>query len=197
MFDPIAVLGNQERHHLNRQQAHAYARAHDVPLVRWKIPLTEKYVERLTPEQLAQTYVNEPGLWHYFVRGAPAMILRNFQPTKAMANGSMAFLHSLSFAHDVPPELSAAELAGGYHVVELAEPPHTINVCPDLPDDDDGAGIESFTPDGIVVPIAASRDTIDFETTSLYATMAHIPKTLQHRGHPLVLAFALTDFKVQ
>ena len=125
------------------------------------------------------------------------MILRNFQPTKAMANGSMAFLHTLSFAHDVPPELSAAELAGGYHVVELAEPPHSINVCPDLPDDDDGAGIESLTPDGIVVPIAASRDTIDFETTSLYATLAHIPKTLQHRGHPLVLAFALTDFKVQ
>ena len=70
-------------------------------------------------------------------------------------------------------------------------------MCPDLPDDDDGAGIESLTEDGIVVPIAASRDTIDFETTSLYATMARIPKTLQHRGHPLVLAFALTDFKVQ
>ena len=86
---------------------------------------------------------------------------------------------------------------GGYHVVERVEPPHTINVCPDLPDDDDGAGIESLTPDGIVVPIAASRDTIDFETTSLYATMANIPKTLQHRGHPLVLAFALTDFKIQ
>ena len=55
VFAPIAVLGNQERHHLNRQQAYAYARAHDVPLVRWKIPLTEKYVECVTPEQLAQT----------------------------------------------------------------------------------------------------------------------------------------------
>ena len=47
------------------------------------------------------------------------------------------------------------------------------------------------------VPIAGSRDTIDFETTSLYATMANIFKTLQHRRHPLVLTFALTDFKVQ
>ena len=197
IFAPIAVLGNQERYYLNKQQAYAYARAHNVPLVRWRIPLTEKYVERLTSEELAQTYANEPGLWHHFVRGAPCMILKNFQPTKAMANGSMAFLHSLSFAHDAPPELTAAELAGGYHLVELAESPHTINVCPDLPDDDDGAGIESLTQDGIVVPITASKDPIDFETSSLYATMASIPRTLQHRGHPVVLAFALTDFKVQ
>ena len=27
--------------------------------------------------------------------------------------------------------------------------------------------------------------------------MAKVPRVLRHRGHPLTLAFALTDFKVQ
>ena len=125
------------------------------------------------------------------------MLLQNIQPTKSLANGSSAFLHSLSFEHGTPPELVEAEAAGRYCVVDLQEPPLSMNIQPLLPDDDDGVGIQSLTDHAIVVPVLASKQPLDYETGSLYATMANVPRILRHRGHPITLAFSLTDFKVQ
>jgi uncharacterized protein (DUF2249 family) len=125
------------------------------------------------------------------------MLLQNVQPTKSMANGSTGFMHSLSFEDGAPPELDAAEAAPQYCVVDLQQPPWTINIQLLLPTDDDGSGIESLTQGATVVPVPASKALLEYETGSLYATMSNVPRVLRHHGHPITLAFALTDFKVQ
>ena len=68
-------------------QAYAFAKYYDAPLVRWRFPLAGKNAKSISDEE--QLYDNEAGLWGYFVRGAPSMLLRNIQPTKNLANGSM------------------------------------------------------------------------------------------------------------
>ena len=96
-FAHIAVLSNFERHKLNRMQAEAFAKAHKLPFVMWKMELVGRQFESMTDGQLKELFENEPGLWGYFVRGAPAMLTQNIQPTKILANGSMGFMHSLTF----------------------------------------------------------------------------------------------------
>ena len=59
----MAVLSNYERHHLNRKQAEAFARAHGLPLVMWKLPLAGSAAELLDATTLDELYENEPGLW--------------------------------------------------------------------------------------------------------------------------------------
>ena len=49
-FAPILVLGNQERHRLNKHQAYAFAKYDDVPLVRWKLPLAGKDAASISDE---------------------------------------------------------------------------------------------------------------------------------------------------
>ena len=182
---------------MNKQQALAFAQMCNLPLVRWRIPLAGKEASSITEDMLSPLYDNEAGLWHYFVRGAPCMLLRNIQPTKALANGTTGWMHTLSFSHEPPTELTEAEASQGFCVVDLDEPPLSINFMPFLPDDDTGEGIESIAADTLVVPIVASPDLLEYDTSSLYSTMSNIPRVLKHRGHPLTLAFAMTDFKVQ
>ena len=165
--------------------------------MRWKAPLVGKEAERLDSDTLTELLEEEQGLWQYFVRGAPCMLLQNIQPTKALANGSMGHMHSLTFADGTPPLLAAAEATQRYAVVELLAAPLSINIKPDLPDGDNGTGIESLAAEDVVVPILESTASLEYDTCSLFSTMANIPRTLHYRGHPLTLAFALTDFKVQ
>ena len=196
-FAPILVLSNQERLRLNQHQAIAFAKMYSLPLVRWQIPLAGNTAAAISESILPSLYENEVGLYHYFVRGAPCMLLRNIQPTKALANGSMGWMHSLSFSHVSPKELSEAEARGGFCIVDLTCPPLSINFVPALPDDDTGEGIESIDKDTLVVPIVASPELLEYATTSLFAVMHNVPAVLRHNAHPLTLAFAMTDFKVQ
>ena len=106
-------------------------------------------------------------------------------------------MHSLSFDDGVPLELCAAEAAPKYGIVDLQNPPFTINIQLILAADDDGLGIESLTSGATVVPVPASKALLEYETGSLFATMSNVPRLLRHHGHPITLAFALTDFKIQ
>ena len=74
-FAPIVVLGNQERHRLNQHQVYAFARTFDLPLIRWRLPLAGKEADSLDSDTLQTLMDNEAGLWQYFVRGAPCMLL--------------------------------------------------------------------------------------------------------------------------
>ena len=196
-FAPIVVLSNHERHRLNVHQVQAFARAYNLPLIRWKLPLAGKGIAALSQGILDGLFENEVGLWQYFVRGAPCMLLTNIEPTKSLANGSMGFLHSLCFADGPPSQVHEAERRNSFAVVDLPSPPLSMNIMPILADDDDGCGIETLTPGAVVVPILASSHLLEFDTSSLYAVMNHVPRTLHHHGHPVALAFAITDFKVQ
>jgi len=147
----VAVLSNHERHHLNRSQAEAFARAHRLPLVRWKLPLTGRAAELLDGKTADDVYDHEPGLWGTFVRGAPAMLTENIQSTKYLANGASGHLHSLTFQAPPPADVAAALARHEFTDIVLDEPPLCVNFQLTLPDDDDGAGIDSLVGDAIVV----------------------------------------------
>ena len=196
-FATIAVLSNYERHHLNRKQAEAFARAHSLPIVMWRLPLTGRAAELLDDLMLHDLYENEPGLWGVFVRGAPAMLTANIQPTKFLVNGACGYMHSLSFP-DEAPEVLVTEASGlGFRRVVLEEPPLTVNFQLSLPDGDDGAGIETLVDGYVVVPIVKSHHAETHDTASLWACMKCVPKTLRFHKHPVDLSFAVTDFKLQ
>jgi len=47
------------------------------------------------------------------------------------------------------------------------------------------------------VPIVTSKHKDDHHTSSLWACMKAVPKKLPFHAHPITLAFAVTDFKLQ
>ena len=191
------MLLNYERHHLNRKQAEAFARAHGLPLVMWRLPLTGRAAELLDDSMLLELCDHEPGLWGIFVRGAPAMLTQNIQPTKFLVNGAYGYMHSLSFSEGAPEELEPQASSTGFRHVILDEPPLSINFQLTLPDGDDGTGIETLIEDFVVVPIVKSQHADTHDTASLWACMKSVPKTLRLHKHPVDLAFAVTDFKLQ
>ena len=81
------------------------------------------------------------------MRGAPAMLTENIQPTKILVNGASGDMHSLTFAEQVPGDVVEAVDTAGYKQIVLDEPPLSINFQLVLPDGDDGAGIESLAAD--------------------------------------------------
>jgi hypothetical protein len=199
-FAPIIVMSNLERQRLNRVQVEAFAKAYGLLLIVWRMPLTDRYADAFDDNTFAQLYENEPGLWGYFARGAPAMLLRNIQATKCLVNGAMGHLHSLTFEDGEPNMIVEAQRVGGYQRVEIPTPPLSVNLQLELPDGDTGEGIESLVDGAVVVPILCdgpAAGTQEYETCSLFASMSNIPKCLRYSGPALTLAFALTDYKVQ
>ncbi|CAK0798449.1 unnamed protein product [Prorocentrum cordatum] len=183
-FATIAVLSNYERHQLNRLQVEAFAKAFQLPLITWKCPLTGKAAELLDSADLDELYDNEPGLWGCFVRGAPAMLTENIQPTKFLVNGACGYMHSLTLQGDLGGDLDIGA-------------PLCINFQLSLPDGDDGEGIESPVDDAVVVPILCSKHPQGHDTTSLFSCVKAAPKNARHRGRAIALAFAATDYKLQ
>ena len=47
------------------------------------------------------------------------------------------------------------------------------------------------------MPIITSKHKATYDTSSLWACMRAVPKTLSCNEHPITLAFAVTDFKLQ
>ena len=47
------------------------------------------------------------------------------------------------------------------------------------------------------MPIITSKHKATHDTSSLWACMRAVPKTLSCNEHPITLAFAVTDFKLQ
>jgi hypothetical protein len=201
-FAPIGVLGNAERERLNFAQAEAFARWHRRPLIVWRHPLADSDAENLATFNLHDLYGSEKGMLGVFVKGAPAMLLKNMQSTKALVNGSTGHLHSLTFSGSPPPEVVAAERMQEYVRIDLAEPPYAVNFDLTLPDGDTGEGIETLvdaegTQRRIIVPIRAQDGAHDHRLSSLYAAMAGMPKVVRIFAAWLTLSFALTDFKLQ
>jgi len=191
------MLSNFERHHLNRMRAEEFAQWYQLPLIKWKLPLTGLASELLDATTLDELVENEPGLWGMFVGGAPAVLTENINATKLLTNGTCGYMHSLSFAGTPPAEVAHALDAPGFSIVILEEPPLSVNFQVTLPDGDSGDGIESFVEDAVVVPVVASKHTDVYDTCSLWACLKAVPKKFRFRPHPVTLAFAVTDYKLQ
>ena len=98
----------------------------------------------LDEDQARELAENECGLMANFVYGAPAMLLSNAagQPTKGLANGTMATFHSLTFEGETPAAYANALEQGGFHEIVLDAPPLSVNIVPKLPPREDNYGIE-------------------------------------------------------
>ena len=163
----IAVLANYEQHHLNHLQANVFARKFDIPLVMFKQRLSGRATEVFSCEDLDRIYNNEPGLWGAFARDALAMLTESLQPTKFLVNGACGYMHSLTFADDAPEDVVESLSTTGHRLIVLEEGPRSINFQPSLPDNADGAGIESLVDEAIVVPILCSRQAPEHDASSL------------------------------
>ena len=216
-FAPIGVVGNRERDLLNAWQAEAFARQFGLPLIKW--PITTNLPFDGDYERLLQ---HEPGLWGYFVEGAPAYLTQTISSPRKLANGSPALLRSLTFAGGaVPAAVQAAYARGGFQVVELKpeDAPQYVNVIVGGTDaaprlwhgvklDDLSAHIISMEAQEQVVPTAvpdarADKSTLDEDSKyihlgSLYAAQQCYEKRATGiRRHTYSLAFAITDYKLQ
>ena len=219
-FAPVGVLNHLERDVINVAQLEAFARAFNLPLVRW--PLT--MVEEIEDENLRRDlYADEPDLWAYFVEGAPVNLTETLKSVRKLVNGAPGILDSLSFADGkVPHELAAAYATGGFCVVELKEPPLAVNVriggkvsppgsAPGSAPgsvlwhgvelDDLSDRIESVTPvtTAQVVSLLVSPNIKEegVPLRGLVAAQNHLSEKVMVRGHAYMLAWALTDNKLQ
>ena len=215
-FAPVGVLSHVERDAINMHQLEAFARAFDVPLVKWPLQM----VDEIENERLRRDlYADEPNLWGYFVQGAPIHLTETLKSVRKLVNGSPALMDSLSFRDDeIPEQLARAYARGGFEVVELDEAPRAVNVriggkqspTGQVPGSAPGSvlwhGIElddlselitSVTSDAQVIPLLLSKNAEEVELTGLVAATANIAETVMVRLHQYQLAFALTDFKLQ
>ena len=196
LFATIGALSHFEGDRLTAHQAELFARTFDLPLVKWRKELCGEAANWVQGMKRDTLFEEEPGLWCYFVRGAPAMLLDNIQPTKGLGNGTGGTMHSLTFEDEPPAALLAAEQAGTFSVVVLEEAPLAVNFVPNLPKDDDGRGIESLLESEIVVPVVHSTRPNEHRCASLYAAQAGVPKVVKVSCVPITCAFVCTDVGV-
>jgi hypothetical protein len=100
-FAPIAVLSQRERHPFNLSQAQQFAQSHNKPLIKWKLPLAGPAATWITKDEEASIYIHEkPGVYGFFVEGAPCVVNRNLHTSRSLVNGCDGFMYSLTLHHD-------------------------------------------------------------------------------------------------
>ena len=80
-----------------------------VRTVEWKAGRVVMLDQRLLPNREVYRIYDDPaevmaGIREMVVRGAPAMLTENIQPSMLFANGACSYVHSLSPLDDEPPE---------------------------------------------------------------------------------------------
>ena len=203
MFPTIGVVSNRERIFYNYHQALRWARLMDKPLVRWRIQFKGRAAASLSTEEVDAFYENELGAWQYFVQGGPGIGLENVRRcNKGMVNGARNSYHSLSWfgkERGVADEAAALVNGDGFRIVTLTDQqrPTTINVRLTR-DNDAPAWLESDTlvPGEVVVPIELTRNELELQPLSSDSLIAGLP-AVNAEWHPVELAFALTDHKLQ
>jgi hypothetical protein len=223
LFAPIAVTSHMERHALNAAQAVRFGKYFNLPVIRWRLKICgpKSILAGLSDAELAELADQEPGMWGYFVQGAPAMLTENINTSKGLVNGTMGTLHSLSLRNvdDTAALRRASAAAAGGVIITLPAPPVSVNVavadrggfpahCDQghrreiicrLPPPED----EPNCPARVVIPVlvgsfTATRHKCVSEAAAAMGLFGvKTEQRLVLRDHGVHLAFALTDFKMQ
>ena len=203
MFATIGVVSNRERVLYNYHQAVRWAKLTDKPLIRWRLRFKGRRAASLSPEEIAAFYENELGAWQYFVQGAPSICQENVRRcNKGMVNGARGAFHSLSWfgkERHVADEAAALVNVDGFRIVTLSDKhrPTTINVRLARPADAPAwLASDTFVADEVVVPIELTRNDLELLPVSSDSLIAGLP-AINAEWHPVELAFALTDHKLQ
>ena len=211
-FAPRGFLSHDEVNMLNYSQARLWALHTNKPLFWWKKELIGTSAEYLTEEETERLYKEErAGLCGFFVEGAPGFTTRNIKVAKSIVNGGSVIYDSLTLADEsmatleecVVNELARRREHGpawdGILEVEI-QIPHSVNVRPLLTAKETKALLEtktSLSATEVILPVLVGRNTVDFNTTSVWAAEYSIPQKIRTKQHEVDLSFARTDFKVQ
>ena len=203
----FGVRRNREGDALNAACAARFAEMHNVCLVRWRLPVTGLGQKEFSAEALEVLYKNEPGLWGYFVVGAPALYVNiNVSTVCGVVNGADCRMHSLTMrdeywgrSHTTPADLAARLGQGRGAIVTLSEPPAYVNVemTKLSPPQADALRPLSAVPGELVVPAGIASKTEDYAFVSAQAATHRLGVTGHVTNHNVALAFALTDYKLQ
>ena len=208
-FAPIGVLSQIERDSINVAQLYNFAKAFDLPLVKWKLPLSERKYDSLHEDVRDELYDNEINLWGYFVEGAPALLTENIKSVRKLVNGTTGLLHSLEFNGDVPDDLVTALSIGTYTEVTLLHPPHAVNVrvgnCAGelpylwhgVPLEDLSDLISTVIQGSQTIPLVRSTNVQSVKLYSTFSVQNAMPDQVLVRNFNYMLAFAMTDYKLQ
>jgi hypothetical protein len=205
MFAPIGVLSNAERHAINAAQVKRFAEQHGLPVLRWRRQLFRygpkkslKAGNSMPADKKNQLYDSDPGMWAYFVPGAPMMCTEIVNTARKIANGTICVARSLSFdtaelqAHVAA--LAAAAQPG--EVIDLADRPLSVNVEVTMPTAAEAAAWPADamfprTPGqdacAVVIPILVSnKDPTSTEMYSVPAIKAGV-RTVYFKDHKVRL----------
>ena len=196
----IVVTLNEVRNTLNYEMACRFAKLKNVPVIRWKLPISGERASLLNPEEIEQLYDQERGLWGVFVSGAPGFLTVNINPTKGLANGTPIIYESLSFDHERDSEnereaLRKISIAEPGEVITIDVIPKTINVAVPSIEPSSWPTNQTLVPGRVVIPI--------FKKPSLTTYRVRPCGRLLLSGdvnvvcHAVELGFAITYEKVQ
>ena len=127
-FAPTGVLSHVERDYINLSQLHAFAKAFNLPIIRWRCELADgSTLEHHVREDI---YNHEPNLWSYFVEGAPVLLLETISSVRMLVNGSPGLLDSLTITNSKDLERMTDAYTAGYDVnmITLDVPPDSVNI---------------------------------------------------------------------
>jgi hypothetical protein len=199
---PIIVSSNYERHNINLHKARAFARDMGVPILTWRKPLVGRLATILNDQTLDLLYENTAELTGIFVQCAPCVLRdENINPTRGLANGTAASLHSITFAN-------TEELVKCENLINKAQPgelisipvPSSINVEIKFNESDKIDRINAWpnnltlqpgkdqTSKAVVIPLLQKIAVkgIKFKNT-----------TIDYKDHFIDLSFAMTFHKIQ
>ena len=125
----IVTPGNQIRNALNKDAIQRLGRRLGVPVLRWRLPLTDASARQLPVDLQDQLYDQCTEAWAYFVVSAPAYLDFNLKPSLGLANGTACRLYSVI----LHPSCDNDQFRDDYTCAQPGEfvdilVPHTVNV---------------------------------------------------------------------
>ena len=223
-FARIVAMSWREVYSLTVLQITRWARAHKLPVIRWRKILTGAAAGYINEDETELLFKHESsGLYEYFVAGMPGTFTQNIDTQNGIVNGGRNTYVSIAMdvgGPSVEELISAAaddedNWADGVLTVTLAVRPLSINVkmvvpreqaekmrlkkylLPDLPDLDSihlAGGVRTVHLAVTLMPGGFSSDT--YNPTSVWASR-DMPTEFKVQMLPVIPDFVVTDFKVQ
>jgi hypothetical protein len=202
-FAPIACLSHCERDNFNYLQIVAFAKAFNLPLIRWRLQLAPSCAHLLSEDEMGSALEEEPAAYGYFCEGVPILFAHSIRSTRKLVNGTPGLLDSLVYKNGMPDGVRQAFARGGFSVTD-SEAPYAVNarvsggLWHGVELDDLSSLVESVASDATVVSLLLhSKETLEITLYSIKSAQFGLPAKLDVHDHGFILAFALTDFKLQ